>query len=52
MADDPKPDDKPAEKKVALVKMKRDPKEYTAPHSADVHPDELSNFARGGWVKA
>lgn len=22
------------------------------PITADVHPDEVSNYARGGWVKA
>lgn len=34
------------------VKMTRDPKTYPAPHTADVHPDEVGNFALGGWVKA
>lgn len=29
-----------------LVKMVRDGK------SADVHPDEVENYAVGGWVKA
>jgi hypothetical protein len=31
--------------------MVRDADAYPAPHSADVHPDEVENFAAGGWVK-
>ena len=34
-----------------LVRMVRDADAYPAPHSADVHPDEVENFAVGGWVK-
>jgi hypothetical protein len=34
-----------------LVRMVRDADAYPAPHSADVHPDEVENFAAGGWVK-
>lgn len=38
---------------VKLVPMKRDPELYPdGPHEADVHPDEVENFASGGWVKA
>ena len=33
-----------------LVKMIRDPEYWPAPHSADVHPDEVGNYAAGGWV--
>jgi len=35
-----------------LVRMVRGP-EYPRPHMADVHPDEVDNYAKGGWqVKA
>jgi len=44
----PKPD---APKKAALVKMVRGP-EGPAPHSADVHPAEVDNYAAAGWTKA
>lgn len=37
---------------VALVSMKRDPAMYPAPHSADVHPDEVQNFTAAGFVAA
>lgn len=33
----------------ALVAMHRDPAEYPAPHSADVHPNEVANFLAAGW---
>ena len=33
----------------ALVRMVRDGE---APNEADVHPDEVENFAAAGWVKA
>lgn len=32
------------------VAMTRDPEQFPAPHRADVHPDEVENFAAGGWV--
>jgi regulator of protease activity HflC (stomatin/prohibitin superfamily) len=32
------------------VRMERDPGAYPEPHAADVHPDEVANFAAGGWV--
>lgn len=35
--------------KSKLVKMVRDSEHFPAPHSADVHPDEVSNFVAGGW---
>jgi hypothetical protein len=38
-------------KAAKLVRMVRD-ESYPEPHSADVHPDEVDNFAAGGWVKA
>jgi hypothetical protein len=46
----------PAEKVEAkadakLVRMVRD-ESYPEPREADVHPDEVDNFAAGGWVKA
>lgn len=34
---------------IKYVKMTRDPEQYPAPHEANVHPKEVSNFARGGW---
>lgn len=34
-----------------LVKMKRD-ESGPAPHSADVHPAEVENYAAAGWEKA
>ncbi|MFL9904209.1 hypothetical protein PQR71_39830 [Paraburkholderia fungorum] len=34
---------------VKYVKMIRDALMYPAPHEANVHPKEVSNFARGGW---
>lgn len=34
---------------IKFVKMVRDPDQYPAPHEAQVHPKEVSNFARGGW---
>lgn len=35
------------EKTVKLVKMVRDSEEE--PHTADVHPDEVENYKKGGW---
>jgi hypothetical protein len=43
---------KEAAKGPKLVKMVRDTDAYPKPHTADVHPDEVENFAAGGWVKA
>lgn len=51
MADDPKDTKPAAPAKAVPVKMTRDPKNYPAPHTAEVHPDEVGNFAVGGWVK-
>lgn len=38
-----------AEKATGLVKMKRDPLIYAAPHECDCHPAEVQNFKAGGW---
>ena len=43
------PDGQPT---VELVQMARDPEWYPAPHTADVHPNEVENFAGDGWVLA
>jgi hypothetical protein len=40
----------PKEKVVKNVKMVRDPEQYPAPHTADVHPNEVKNYALGGWM--
>lgn len=37
---------------VQLVNMTRDANAYPAPHTADVHPAEVDNFAAGGWQVA
>lgn len=37
------------EQPVKLVKMVRNEDEYPAPHSADVHPDEVENMKSAGW---
>jgi hypothetical protein len=44
-----KQDKQAAQKAVKLVKMVRDPEEYPEPHEANVHPDEVGNYALGGW---
>lgn len=36
--------------KPQTVAMVRNPEEYPAPHSADVHPDEVQNYRVNGWV--
>lgn len=41
----------PKAPKVKTVKMTRD-KEGPEPHAADVHPDEVENYAAAGWSKA
>jgi len=40
-----------AKAEVKLVKMSRDAEQHPAPHTADVHPDEVENFEAGGWTK-
>jgi hypothetical protein len=37
---------------IAFVAMERDPRTYDAPHTAQVHPDEVQNYYSGGWVPA
>lgn len=37
---------------IAYVNMVRDPDVYSAPHTAQVHPDEVQNYYSGGWVPA
>ncbi len=40
-------------KTTKLVPMKRDPEQHPGgPHEADVHPDEVENYAAAGWVEA
>jgi hypothetical protein len=34
---------------IGLIRMTRDENEYPAPHTADVHPDEVENMTSGGW---
>ncbi len=36
----------------ALVHMTRDANAYPAPHTAEVHPAEVDNYAAGGWQVA
>lgn len=36
----------------ALVHMTRDANAYPAPHTAEVHPAEVDNYAAGGWQLA
>jgi hypothetical protein len=31
------------------VQMKRDTEVYSAPHTAEVHRDEIDNWAKHGW---
>jgi hypothetical protein len=45
--DEPKAGDAPQ-----TVKMKRDPEFFPAPHTADVHPDEVDNWKKRDWVVA
>lgn len=35
---------------IAFVQMVRDEEQYPAPHTAQVHPDEVNNYQLGGWV--
>lgn len=35
---------------VQLVRMVRSADDYPEPHEAEVHPDEVANYAEGGWV--
>lgn len=44
-------DDQSQENAIAYVTMVRDPDKYDAPHTAQVHPDEVVNYYSGGWVE-
>lgn len=35
---------------VAFVTMVRDPEIHPAPHTAQVHPEEVKNYYSGGWA--
>ena len=37
---------------IAFVAMVRDAEIYPEPHTATVHPDEVDNYAQGGWTRA
>lgn len=37
---------------VQLVPMVRSADDFPEPHTADVHPDEVANYAAGGWQQA
>lgn len=37
---------------IQYVAMVRDEKAYPAPHTAQVHPDEVQNYYPGGWTPA
>lgn len=34
------------------VLMTRNKEQFPAPHTADVHRDEVDNWAKGGWERA
>jgi len=36
---------------IAFVMMVRDEDKWPAPHTAQVHPDEVQNYYSGGWVE-
>lgn len=36
----------------SLVHMTRDATAFSAPHTAEVHPAEVGNYAAGGWQVA
>lgn len=44
-------DEQSQENAIAYVTMVRDPDKYDAPHTAQVHPDEVVNYYSGGWVE-
>jgi len=39
------------QEEIAFVMMVRDEEKYPAPHTAQVHPDEVQNYYSGGWVE-
>lgn len=36
---------------IQFVMMVRDEDKWPAPHTAQVHPDEVQNYYSGGWVE-
>ncbi|RRW77615.1 hypothetical protein EGJ48_03460 [Pantoea dispersa] len=48
-ADDEEPESESEE--IAFVMMVRDEDKWPAPHTAQVHPDEVQNYYSGGWVE-
>jgi len=42
----------PAKPAKTTVSMKRHGEGYKPPHTAEVHVDEVDNWAKHGWVKA
>jgi len=43
----------PAAGKAKTVHMTRDPELHpVGPHKADVHPEEVDNYAQHGWVRS
>lgn len=49
MADAKDKDVEQKDDEIKFVKMTRNPEFYDEPHEAQVHPAEVSSFARGGW---
>lgn len=47
--DDEEPESESEE--IAFVMMVRDEDKWPAPHTAQVHPDEVQNYYSGGWVE-
>ena len=35
---------------IVCVKMHREPEQFPAPHSADVHPAEVETYGAAGWI--
>ena len=44
------PSDEVKTDEVKTVPMQRDPEQFPPPHKADVHPDEVANWQKTGWV--
>lgn len=41
-----------AKAEIKYVEMVRDDEVYPEPHTATVHPEEVDNYAQGGWTRA
>lgn len=41
-----------SQSEIKYVEMVRDAEIYPEPHTATVHPDEVDNYAQGGWKRA